>query len=258
MTSIFADKKSNLFRTYRAEIAFRDRIVGATPSDPKLIEGWLRSKMGLTREDEIRELTVRTLVDLGLYSTEDESELDTSFQSLSQAAETIAKKSQTQRFKRDEHGLYIEDRIVKAMLREVVSILFPYQAPNNAGKWGPTRKAARSFFVERVFVNPSRIHLGVAEPTGIDLFVGHVSGPQGPRSTLGYYEYVERARCTFDVIVMKDEVKDEQWGEIWALAEEIGLGAMRSQSFGRFDVEAWGPTTLTNGRVDALLATALR
>lgn len=257
MTSIFASQKANLFRNYTAEIEFRGRIVGATPSDPKLIEGWLRSKMGLTREDEIREMTVRTLVDLGLYATENEDELDTTFGSLAQAAEAIAKKSQTQRFKRDEHGLYIEDRIVKAMLREAVNILFPYQAPNNAGKWGVTRKAARSFFVERVFVNPAKIYLGASEPTGIDLFVGHVSGPQGPRSTLGYYEYVERARCTFDVIVMKDEVKDEQWGEIWALAEEIGLGAMRSQSFGRFDVLAWGPTTPSNGKVDAMLARAL-
>ena len=160
MTSIFSDQKASLFRTYRAEIQFRDRAVGATPSNPKLIEGWLRSKMGLTRGDEIRELTAKTLVDLGLYTTEDAQELDTTFDSLSQAADAIAKKSQTQMFKRDSEGLYLEDRIVKAMLREVISILFPYQAPNNAGKWGPTKKAARSFFVERVFVNPARIHLG--------------------------------------------------------------------------------------------------
>jgi hypothetical protein len=211
--------------------------------------------MGLTQAEEIHQMTARTLVELGLFTADDQAELDTSFDSLSKAAEAIAKKSQTQMFKRDEQGLYIEDRIVKAMLREVVAILYPFQAPNGAGKWGPTNKAARGFFVERVFVNPPRIHLGVAEPTGIDLFVGHVSGPQGPRSTLNYYEYVERARIAFDIIVLNDEVKQEHWPNIWALGEEIGLGAMRSQSFGRFDTCYFGQLDAAQAARLALQAT---
>lgn len=254
MTSIFAAEKAKLFTQYTATIQFRDRVVGATPSNPKLIEGWIRSKAGITREDEIRQMTVKTLVELGLISEDVLDDPEATYDSISQAAEAIAKKSQTQMFKRDEDGLYLESRVIKAMLREAVNIAYPWSPEN---KWGVTRKGAKSYFVETTFVNPDHISLGVPEPSGIDLFVGHVSGPQGPRSTLGYYEYVERATLTLEVIVMHDGVKEDQWATIWSLGEEIGLGAMRSQGFGRFDVLAWGPSKKTNGAVTRMLESAL-
>jgi len=63
---IFDAETSDLFVTYRARLTFRDRVVGGTPSNPKLIEGWLRSKMGVSQDSEVRELTIRTLIELGV------------------------------------------------------------------------------------------------------------------------------------------------------------------------------------------------
>lgn len=241
---IFEPTASDLFTTYSARIRFRDRLMGGVPKNPKIIEGWLRAKAGIEQEEEIRRATLRTLLELGADVTP-----DMSFEELEKASEALAAQRQTNGFKMDENGLYIESRQVKAMLKESVNILYPY----GSGKWGGRKtvdrktgaekdtggKSAKSFVAERVFISPDRLSLGRPEPDGVELFIGHVTGPQGPQSTLTYHEYVSEAEITFDVMVLRDEVKAEHWPEIWLHAQENGLGALRSQGFGRFDVEAW-------------------
>lgn len=253
MPGIFDDVASDLFATYRARLRFRGRVVGGTPSNPKLIEGWLRAKMGVSQEQEVRNLTIQTLRDLGLEQElfdGDEVRLDT----LTAASEAIAQKSNTTMFKRDRDGLYIESRAVKAMLKEAVAVLFPGSVNGKASereetgpvrvhKWGQTGKGPRSATAEWVFVNPDHISLGVANPTAIDLSIGHITGKDGPRSTLDYYEYVEHAAVTFDVMVLQDRVPVDRWPQIWRYAQENGLGAKRSQGFGRFDIEGWERVT---------------
>jgi hypothetical protein len=250
MVGIFDDVVSDLFTTYSARLRFRERVVGGTPSNPKLIEGWLRAKMGVSQEDEVRNLTLQTLRDLGLEGELFDGE-DVRFETLAAASETIAQKSNTTMFKRGPDGLYIESRAVKAMLKEATAILYPGSkgkdveatATVKIHKWGQTGKAPRSAAAEWIFVNPDRIGLGITEPSGIDLSIGHINGPQGPRSTLDYYEYVERPTIDFEVMVLQDRVPAERWPEIWRYAQEMGLGAKRSQGFGRFDVLAWERAT---------------
>lgn len=246
MPGIFDDVAADLFVTYRARLRFRDRVVGGTPSNPKLIEGWLRAKMGISQEQEVRNLTLQTLRDLGLEQEVFDGE-DVRFETLAAASETIAQKSNTTMFKRDPAGLYVESRAVKAMLKEATAILYPGSKAGGTEvngdakihKWGQTGKAPSSAAAEWIFINPDHISLGVAQPSGIDLSIGHIKGPQGPRSTLDYYEYVERPAIEFSVMVLQDRVPAERWPQIWRYAQEMGLGAKRSQGFGRFDVLAW-------------------
>lgn len=249
MAGIFDHYRDEVFATYAAELRFRDRVVGGIPSNPKLIEAWLRTKMGITAEEEVMALTVETLRDLGIEpEVLDESGAQT-FDTLAQASEAIAKKSHLTMFKRDEAGLYLESRIVKAMLKEQVAVLYPGSvaaatdresaAELRAHRWGQTGKGPKAAIAEWCVIDPDRIPLGVAEPTGIDLSVGHVTGPQGPRSTLDLYEYVERAAVSFTVMVLQDRVRDLYWPHIWLAAQEGGLGSKRSQGFGRFDLLKW-------------------
>lgn len=222
------DTTVSVFTIYHARLTFRARLMGGIPKNPKIIEGWLRSKAGIEQEEEIRRATLRTLLELGA-----EVSPSMSFEELERASEALAVERQTNGFKLDGSGLYLESRAVKAMLKESVNILY-------AGtRWGKTQKGPKSFFAERVFISPDRIPLGRAEPDGVDLFIGHVSGPKGPQSTLTYHEYVEQATIELDVLVTKDEVSKEHWPEVWVHAQENGLGALRSQGFGRFDLEAW-------------------
>ena len=48
-------------------------------------------------------------------------------------------------------------------------------------------------------VNPRHITLALRT-------IGHLVGPTGPRSTLGYHEYVERASLEFRIFVVRDSL----------------------------------------------------
>jgi hypothetical protein len=227
--SVFADRAADLFTIYDVSITFTDKVMGGVPKDPKIIEGWLRAKAGLTDDvEELRQATLRTLTELGL-----EVKPDMTWEQIEEASASLAAEKQTNGFKRDTNGLYLEERQVKAMLKESTNILFA------AERWGKTKKGPKSFLAERVFVKPDRIYLDRTEPDGVDLFIGHVSGPQGRRSTITYIEYVERATATLRVLSTKDELGADEWGLLWAHAEKNGLGALRSQGHGQFVVTKW-------------------
>lgn len=241
--SIFADRHTSLFTTYRVALTFTGKLMGGVPKDPKIIEGWLRSKAGISDTDEVRQALIRTLVELGADVSGGET-----FDELVAASEALAAQRSTNGFKRDERGLFIEARQVKAMLKESVNILFAGE------RWGRTKKGPKSFTAERVFVRgvhddtPERIHLDRAEPDGVEMVIGHVTGPQGPRSTLGYHEYAEHAHIEFLVdstdkapggATVEDCIDAEHWPLIWVHAQANGLGALRSQGHGQFAVTAF-------------------
>jgi hypothetical protein len=218
----------DLFTVYGVRIAVRDRLMGGVPMNPAVVEGWLRSRAGLTEREELRRLTLKTLIEMGheMPAEATDDEIDGALKKIAGIKNTVG-------FKRDENGLYLESRCVKAGLKESVNILFAGE------KWGATRKGPKSFFAERVFVNPTKISLGRAQPDGVELFIGHVTGPTGARSTLTYHEYVQAPVLEFELLVCRDAVAHEVWPEIWRHLQENGLGALRSQDFGRFDIEAW-------------------
>lgn len=233
--------KSKVFAVYEVELTFRDKIMGGIPKDPKVIQGWLRAKAGIGEERELAQFAARTMMenghDLGVTAeqllTMDPNEL---YNLMDEVAERYAEEMQTNGFKINDSGLFIEDRQIKALLKESTNILFAGE------RWGQTKKGPRSFVAERVFVKPGRIHLGVQKPHGVELIVGHVSGPQGKRSTLTYHEYVVKPVINFKLEVVRDELSQDQWADLWTHAQENGLGALRSQSHGRFDVTKWERT----------------
>jgi hypothetical protein len=245
---IFASR-SRLFTRYRGRLQFRDKVMGGTPKDPKLIEAWLRAKAGIEDAEEIRRALLRTMSDLGA-----EVNPEMTFDELTAASETLASSRETNGFKRDDNGLYLESRQLKAGLKESTNILYAGE------KWGATRrlnakqqevsgyqgKSPKGFVAERVFVAPDHLILGRPEPDGIEMMIGHVTGPDGPRSTLGYYEYVRRGVIEFDVLVTRDSIKEEWWVDLWTHMEENGLGALRSQGYGKFDLLAWDQVDITS------------
>ena len=225
--SVFSNN-DDVFATYEAEITFTAKLMGGVPADPKLIEGWLRAKAGIDDDAEVMAVMRRTLTERGV-----EIPAEATYEEIVSASEQIAGERETTGFKRDHDGLYIEARQVKAMLKECVNILFAGE------KWGKTNKGPKNFTAERVFVEPDRIHVGRDEADGIDMVIGHVNGPGGPRSTLGYHEYVEQSTITLRVLVVDDCISAEQWARIWTHAEKNGLGALRSQGHGQFVVTRW-------------------
>lgn len=212
--SVFEAHRDNLYK-YRWEgTLLVDHLVGGIPSDPKVAEGWIKKNMGADNQAIINEMVSKTMLDRGL-------EVDA-------AVDEVVKTTKLNGFKRDDQGLYIEGRQLKACIKEAANIRWAQE------RWGPTKKGTKSFFSEHVFVVEDRLHLGVDAPTGIQQrFVSTFRG-----TGIQYEEYVEDAKVKFH-LRSDHKFTDDQIAELWLTAEQQGIGATRSQSFGRFNVVEW-------------------
>jgi hypothetical protein len=240
MASVFVQYRDELFATYEVELQFVDKIMGGVPKNPKVVEGWLRAKAGVTEARELFQATARTMAENGTPLDYDPSALatmnpDEMYHIIDRATQEHAALKSTNGFKHDDEGLYIEDRQIKAAIKESTNILYAGE------RWGKTKKGPKSFVAERVYVegtngHPNRLYLGTDEPDNVELVVGHVQDKQGKRSTLTYHEYVEKPVIQFRIASLRDEVSYDHWGMLFAHMELNGLGALRSQSHGRFEV----------------------
>lgn len=194
-------------------------IAGGTPTDPKVAEGWLRSKLGVDKDDLIREMVAETMVERGVTADE--------------ATSIVNESKHLNGFKRDEHGLYIEGRQLKAALKEAASVAVAAGKLTGRG-WGKTNKGLLSYLAEHVFVVEERLHLGVTEPSGVAQRFVHTFRGSG----IQYEEYVTDAKVSFTVMADHD-FTDKEWAVIWLTGEQQGIGASRSQGYGRYEVTKW-------------------
>lgn len=211
--SVFAEYHESVYQhRYRGTLLVRE-IHGGTPTDPKKAEGWIRSKMA-PKDEVVQSLVVDTMIQRGISAEE--------------AVEEAANLKHLNGFKRDEQGLYIEGRQLKAAIKEAANIRWP------KSKWGPSNKGTRSFFAEHVFVEEDRLYLGTREPSGIDQRFVHTWRGAG----IQLEEYVTEAKVTFHILTDHDFTK-EQWAHLWITGEQQGIGASRSLGFGTYEVVEW-------------------
>lgn len=213
MPSVFEKYDRNAFPHVFSGTLHVTSIAGGTPTDPRVAEGWLRSKTGL-KDDLIREAVAETMVERGITADEATRLIDTS--------------KHLNGFKRDERGLYIEGRQLKAAIKESANIRWPKD------RWGPSSKGTLGFFSEHVFVIEDRLYLGVTAPTDVEQRFVHTWRGHG----IQYLEYVEDAKIDF-TIETDHKFTDEQWAMLWLTGEREGIGASRGQGFGRYQVVRW-------------------
>ena len=212
---------------YRYAVTLRVRnLAGGVPSNPDVAEGWLRTKLGERSDAEIARLVAETMAARGV----DENA----------AVEEVNRLRHLNGFKRDENGLYVEGRQVKAMIKEAASIAAAAKKlPLKS--WGETRKGLLGFVAEHIFIPEERIYLGgggVMKPSRIvQKFVSTWRG-----TGIQFEEVVDEVEIGFTVLA-DYEFGEEQWAMLWLTAEQNGLGASRSQGFGRFTIVKWEPLT---------------
>lgn len=206
-------------------------INGGTPTDPNVAEGWLKGVLGADKDDLIREAVAEVMVERGIGTEE--------------AAEEVSKRRHLNGFKRGEHGLYIEGRQIKAAIKEAANIRWPngrWSVDKNgkvrllikSGDERTSGKATRSWIAEHVSVQDSTVYLGVDEPSGVNQRFVHTFRGSG----IQYEEYVSDAKLTFTVAT-DVELTEEMWALIWLTGQEQGIGASRSQGYGRYEVTRW-------------------
>lgn len=194
------------------------RIAGGTPTDPRVAEAWLKTKLGVDKDDLIREAVAEVMVERGVGADE--------------ATAVVSQNKHLNGFRRDDNGLYIEGRQVKAAIKEAANVRWPKD------RWGPSRKGTLSFFAEHVFCQEDRIPLGVTEPSGVAQRFVHTWRGSG----IQYEEYVDDAKLAFTVATDHDFSKEE-WALLWLTGEQQGIGASRSQGYGRYEVVRWDKAT---------------
>lgn len=193
------------------------QIQGGIPTDDKTIEGWLRSKVDDT-DDIIQQLIAEAMVDRGLTADE--------------AIEEVARNRNLNGFKRDAHGLYIEGRQLKAAIKEAASVAVAVK--KLPAKWGQTNKGIKAFVAEHISVVEDRLYLGVHTASGVTQRFVHTWRGTG----IQYEEYVEDAKIDFTVASDHD-FSDKEWAMLWLTGQEQGIGASRSQGYGRYEVVKW-------------------
>jgi hypothetical protein len=240
--SVFASYERRAWPWHFAGTIHVGTIAGGTPTDPKVAEAWLRTKLA-SGDDLIRQQVAEVMTERGL--TPDQA---------SEAVDAVNDLKHLNGFRKDEDGgLFIEGRQLKACLKEATSVAA------NAGKittkgWGnPDNgnylKGIKAWFPEHVFVLEENLSLGVTEPTGVMQRFVHTSRGTG----IQYEEYVKDADIHF-TIATDNAFTEEQWAMIWLTAEQQGIGASRSQGFGTFTLTRWDrmpPRRAVNGSTAA-------
>lgn len=225
MTSVFASYETRHYPHRFTGTLHVECIAGGTPTSQKVAESWLKTKFA-DSDDLIRAKAAEIMVDRGV--------------GIDEATEEVVKDSHLNGFRRDERGLYIKGYQLKAALKEAACVAANSGNLTTKG-WGTPdnknyAKGLKAWFPEHVFVIEDRLHLGVTEPTGVAQRFVHTRNGNG----IQYEEYVEDAKIDFTVET-DHAFKDAEWAAIWLAAERLGIGATRSQGYGRYTVTRWEP-----------------
>lgn len=226
---VFGTKGGGDFTRYHVELQVHDKIIGGIPSDPDTIRKWLESRIvgapDAVLAELIEETTAATIEKTGRPP------------SVGELVDKLAGQTASNTFKRHDGQLVYEGRCMKAALKEAANVAYP--GTNWPGKPAGIKKGLMRYLAERVFIDDLYIPLGAEIPSGTEQRIKHVMTPQGPRSAINVVDYVEQPKLSFTVAVLDDCLSTEVWARMWECAEEIGIGADRARSDGRFELVTW-------------------
>jgi hypothetical protein len=224
------------FHRYTVTIEFEDRLAGGIPMIPPgtdradAYERWAKGQ-GVEPE-EAREGLAEALAAEGdmPVGADDVEGLQTGF-------------------RRDDTGIYIEARQVKAMLRESaqrLGIIVQKRGTRQVIQHDLHVRALDGGQKLRLLMTADGKDVPLEAADGTDQRPISVVTRQGPRTALKRFEYVEEARLSFQVMILAGGVGDNLIGpdELQRMLEfggMLGLGADRSQGMGTFTVVSLEP-----------------
>lgn len=201
------------------------RLMAGIPLNPKVAEGWLRSRLGIDNDVLIQREVGGLMAETGV--------------TLEEATRLVDANRHMNGFKRDpERGeeLYIEGRQLKAAIKEAASVARAVgKLPD---RWGLTKKGIVNFVAEHICVVEERLYLGVTDVAPEDVIQSFPKNPKTQQTGIQYTESAPDVKVDFTICT--DYVfSDEEWAMLWLTGEQQGIGATRSQGYGRYDVTRW-------------------
>jgi hypothetical protein len=207
------------WRRLRVEVRIRDKILAGKPASLDAANAMLKAR-GL--EDFVA--TAEEITDPAERAA---------------AAAVIAKDEGLCEFVRRDGrpGVWIPSNNIKAGIKENWSVL---------GLRMEVR-GSRGALAEGIFVagegsgaDADWVRVGTA-PDGVHTAVAHTNGPTGPVSSIKRHEYVAAPTVVFIVMIanaknVADKISDDELAKTLVHFGEHGMGACRSQGFGKFDI----------------------
>lgn len=239
-TSVFSTYESQAWPYLYAGTLEVAVLAGGIPSDPDVTRGFIESKVK-TSDEVIQKMVAKTIVERGA--------------SVDEAVGEVAELRHLNGFKRlvkplgeaPAGTLYIEGRQLKAAIREAVNVAYASGKLLNAqGKntWGRTAKGIHGFVAEHVIVEEYDLPLYKVSEDGTREWV------TAPDDTITRFVHTYRGTgiqteevcldACLDFTVKTDwEFTEQQWAMMWVTGQEQGIGASRSQSYGRYKIVRW-------------------
>jgi hypothetical protein len=210
-----------MWKRYNVTMKIRDRLYGGIPKDPAQLSGFLIGKGVASELVEQRAALVATQIDSKVPEDAPEGE--------------ELKKAWTC-FKKDEMGLYVETRQVKALLRECSSaselIKKVYGVKSRIGD--------QIFPVGEGGADKIKIYLYkdgkiVKEPDGYEQNPARIRGAKGEQSIIKIKDYVESPTISFTLKVGGNTITEDMLRYMFEYGTEIGFGADRACEKGKYD-----------------------
>jgi hypothetical protein len=216
-----------LWKRAHVVLSIKNRVIGGTPTDPKLIEGWLTKNMPAVKAEERKALAEKTL------------------EQVKDATDEFAGGMWTT-FKKDELGPYIESRQIKAMFKESANVLREILIRNEKKSGTKSRftnlksRVAERLFLEHDCIYFNRDDAVLSRVDGNEERAISVMTAQGPRSALKRYDFIAApATVEFTLRWLDDGVVDlELIKTLLEHASWNGMGADRSQGNGLFEIDS--------------------
>lgn len=232
MASVFDKHRSQVWKyQFEGRIAV-GQLAGGTPTNQNVMASHVRSKMAAP-DDILRDEISKVMVDRGVTAEE--------------AAKLVGDSKSLNGFKRTPSGqLTIEGRHLKAALKEAISVGVSTGHVPGRG-WGNTNKSALNFAAEHVVVDNVFLPLERSDGSPImeqdEIIQRFVHTWRG--TGVQYEEVLYDAEFSFRVMTDTPEFSPEIWTKIWLIGEQQGIGASRSQGFGRYEVIQWDEVEVT-------------
>ena len=123
-------------------------------------------------------------------------------------------------------------------------------------RYGATSKGVISFAAEHIMVPDDKLYIrdlgGAIKKEHDELQTRFVPTWRGTGITVEEVCFDVRISAT----VKSDyDFSEKEWAMVWLTAEEQGIGASRSQGYGRFKVTEWTPLTATGRKKQTRRAT---
>lgn len=231
-------RELTMYRVYDVEVELLSPLHGGVPQSLDVIEKWIeaRIKKGALGKEA---------------ATRIKDEYAAEMQEQDEPSEAAADKARRERlcsFQVDDDGIYIEARQAKAMLKEAA--LTTGEQRNRRGSkqvWQTgtivTAAGAKSIHgSDRIRFYNGDPAKHVLEPEGTKQSVVHAMTPQGPRTSIKLNDFVKEGRrlafriWTLELGKQTRAINDDYVTSVLANTQTGGLGANRSQGFGRFKV----------------------